>query len=159
MMTENEKEKPKVYLASPVFREIADNPKVSLKWKEEILRLWQNLNEVAEVIESTDRFPTSEEIAQIVSENNVDFIGCHLSHSITKEILKIPSVKAITTSTAGFNHIAGNSDILITHTPSVLDKTVADFTIAIILANLRNLINLHNFLWSGLWTADRKWDL
>ncbi len=77
MMTENEKEKPKVYLPSPVFREIADNPKVSLKWKEEILRLWQNLNEVAEVIESTDRFPTSEEIAQIVSENNVDFIGYH----------------------------------------------------------------------------------
>lgn len=153
------KSKPVVYLASPVFREIADNKKVSQKWRQNVIAKWEELQNSATVIVSEKRFPTTQEIAEIVKIQKVDFIGCHLSHAITKQVLEVPSVKAVATSTAGFNHIENVPGILITHTPSVLDRAVADYTIAIILANLRNLINLHNFLWNGAWKPDQKWDL
>jgi glyoxylate reductase len=148
-----------VYFASPVFREIATHSKVSDALKAEILKLIAKLEKDANVIWSDKRFPSAAEILDLVKTNNVDFIGCHLSHQITKEIMEYPSVKAVSTSTAGFNHIAMVPGVIITNTPSVLDKTVGDFTLALILANLRNLLGLHNFLWSGAWNADQKWDL
>jgi lactate dehydrogenase-like 2-hydroxyacid dehydrogenase len=76
-------------------------------------------------------------------------------------MLKEPEVYAILTSTAGYNHInrPEEDDIIITHTPGVLHNTVADYTIAIIMANLRNLIDLHNYIWDGNWTSEDKWDL
>jgi lactate dehydrogenase-like 2-hydroxyacid dehydrogenase len=68
---------------------------------------------------------------------------------------------AVSTCTAGFNHInrTKKDDVIVTHTPGVLHETVADYTIAIIMANLRNLIDLHSKVWNGLWTSEDKWDL
>jgi len=70
-------------------------------------------------------------------------------------------IVAISTSTAGYNHIerTEDDDIIITHTPGVLHETVADYTIALIMANLRNIVDLHNYVWNGKWTKDDKWDL
>lgn len=150
---------PSVYLASPVFLEIASNAKVSENLKQKIKELYSELKNHAHLIVSPTRFPTSKEIRQIVQTKEINFIGCHLSHPITEEITQTPSLLGICTSTAGFNHIHQDPSLLITHTPSVLDKTVADFTIALILANLRNLFALHTFLWGGQWTKDQKWDL
>ncbi len=149
----------RIYLTSPVFHEIANHDKVSQGKKEQIEKLWRELHEVAEVITETNRFPSEQRIYDVVKQNNINFIGCHISHPITKSILEIPSVKAVCTSSMGFNHIFPHPDILITHTPSIMDKTVAELTIGIILANLRNIVGLHNYLWDEKWDPYLKWDL
>ncbi|MHA1647526.1 MAG: NAD(P)-dependent oxidoreductase [Promethearchaeota archaeon] len=153
------KKLPRIYLTSPVFHEIADHEKVSQGRKEEIEQLWLELHKIAEVIVDSSRFPSEQRIFDVVKQNNIDFIGCHISHPITKSILEIPSVKAVCTSSMGFNHIFPHPGILITHTPSIMDKTVAELAIGIIIANLRNIVGLHNYLWDGKWDPDLKWDL
>jgi len=150
---------PNVYLTSPVFFEIADHKKVSEKYANRIRKLQEELSKVGDLHVAGSRFPSGDEIAQFVKENEIDLVGCHLSHPITEETMNTPSLKGVSTSTAGFNHICLKEDVVTTHTPGVLDDTVADYTIAIILANLRNIIDLHSFLWNGNWTPDKKWDL
>lgn len=151
--------KPKVYLATPVFREIADHPKVSREKSEQIIKLYNQLNSICEIKVSETRFPDEKTIKKVINEWKPNFIGCHLSHQITKDMLEMDEVCAVCTSTMGYNHISLVSGVLVTHTPGVLHKTVADFTISLILASLRNLINLHNFVWNNEWKASQKWDL
>jgi len=154
-------EKRKIFLATTVFREIAEHPKVSDSIKTRIRDLYLNLLEVADVTQYDRRFPTDAEMADAVLNGGAEIIGCHLSHNIPKDLLEQSTVVAISTSTAGYNHvgIVDGDDILISHTPGVLHIAVADYTLSIILATLRNLINLHNYLWDGRWTASEKWDL
>lgn len=153
------KSKAHVYLASPVFYEISQNPMVSPDLQKKIIQLYHELCEIAEVSVSPSRFPSEMEIINTVRDQEIDFIGCHISHPITSNIAQIPSIKGIATSTMGFNHIHMEPGVLITHTPSVLDKTVADFTMALILSTLRNIVSLHNGLWAGNWVPGTKWDL
>ncbi|UYP48661.1 Formate dehydrogenase, mitochondrial [Candidatus Lokiarchaeum ossiferum] len=153
------KSKANVYLASPVFYEISQNPMVSPDLQKKIEELFNELREIAEVTISPTRFPSEKELIETVQNNTIDFIGCHISHPITSFITQIPSVKGIATSTMGFNHIHMEPGVLVTHTPSVLDKTVADFTMALILSTLRNIVPLHNGLWAGNWIPGTKWDL
>lgn len=123
--------------------------------------LYQKLTQVADVTQYQGRFPSDREIEDAILTQRAEIIGCHLSHSIPKALTERSAVIAIATSTAGYNHIGmvDKDDILISHTPGVLHRTVADFTISLILCTLRNLINLHNFLWDGRWTPEEKWDL
>jgi len=150
---------PKVYLASPVFREIADNPRVSVKYKFLINKVWGNLNTAAEVIVADSRFPSEEEVKRVVSQKEVDFIGCHIGHTIGEEIVSIPSVKAVSTSNVGWNHIHLHPGVIVTNTPGVLAGTIADYTVSLILANLRNITGLNQYVWSGQWKPGEKWDL
>ncbi|KKK63727.1 hypothetical protein LCGC14_2991370, partial [marine sediment metagenome] len=155
--------KPKVYLTSNVFSatEIGSNNAISKNLRKNIKELWHKLNHISELKVFDGRFPTEDEIQKEVEEYNPDILGCHLSHSITSEVLEKSTLFAVSTSTAGYNHIhrLGTDDILITHTPGVLHETVADYTIAIIMTNLRNLIDLHTYVWNGQWIPDDKWDL
>ncbi|KKL23436.1 hypothetical protein LCGC14_2425410, partial [marine sediment metagenome] len=155
--------KPKVYLTSNVFSatEIGSNNAISKSLRKNIKELWFKLNQISELKVFDGRFPTEDEIQKEVEEYNPDILGCHLSHSITSEVLEKSTLFAVSTSTAGYNHIhrLGTDDILITHTPGVLHETVADYTIAIIMTNLRNLIDLHTYVWNGQWIPDDKWDL
>ncbi|MHA1730191.1 MAG: NAD(P)-dependent oxidoreductase [Promethearchaeota archaeon] len=161
-MPSSQQTKIKCYLASPVFRDIALHPKVSHKKRDKLLKIWRKLKEETDLKVSKNRFPTEKEIM-----NNIDWgaqiIGCHLSHQITDEMINSPSSKVmvVCTSTAGYNHIhiEPSSKVLITHTPGVLHQTVADFALTLILSNLRNIINLHNYLWDGQWKPNMKWDL
>ena len=155
--------KPKVYLTSNVFseKEIGSNEKISQELRKYIKDLWQELDKLSELKVFNGRFPSEEQLQKEVEEFNPDILGCHLSHQISSELLEKSRVFAISTSTVGFNHIqrTQKDNILITHTPRVLHETVADYTIAIIMANLRNLIDLHNYIWNNQWTATDKWDL
>jgi len=155
--------KPKVFLTSNVFseKEIGSNEKIFKELRNDIKDLWQELDELSELKVFNGRFPSEEQLQKEVEEFNPDILGCHLSHQISSEMLENSRVFAISTSTAGFNHIqrTQKDNILITHTPGVLHETVADYTIAIIMANLRNLIDLHNYMWNNQWTATDKWDL
>ena len=156
-------QKPKVYFTSKVFTPqiIGSNEKINSSIRKEISDLWKKLQEIAEVKIFEERFPSLEEIKRDISSFNPQFLGCHLSHSITKEMLIHSEIVAISTSTAGYNHIerTEDDDIIITHTPGVLHETVADYTIALIMANLRNIVDLHNYVWNGKWIKDDKWDL
>ena len=150
---------PKVYLTSPVFREIADNPRVSVKYKFLINKVWNNLNTAATVIAADSRFPSEEDMRHLVEQQAVDFIGCHIGHRIPESIVAIPSVKAVSTSNVGYNHIHLHPGVLVTNTPGVLAGTTADYTLSLILANLRNVTGLNEYVWSGRWQPGEKWDL
>lgn len=156
-------EKPRVYFTSNVFTpdEIGSNDKISEKIRDKIQLLWDNLQEQAEIRIFKGRFPSSDQLKEELNRFNPHIIGCHLSHPIKAKWLEDSDLFAVATSTAGFNHIErpAKDNILITHTPGVLHKTVADYTIALIMANLRNLIDLHSYVWKGNWTPDDKWDL
>jgi len=155
--------KPKIYFTSNVFsaNEIGSNEKVSESYRNKIKNLWQQLDQISKLKFFNGRFPSEEQLKRDVEIFNPDILGCHLSHSISSKILKNSEIFAISTSTAGSNHIQRTEEdnILITHTPSVLHETVADYTIAVIMANLRNLIDLHIYVWNEQWTTDNKWDL
>ncbi len=155
--------KPKVFLTSNVFsdEEIGSNELISESIRKEIRNLWQELNQKSEVKVFSGRFPSDDQINKSVENFKPDIIGCHLSHSLISETLEKSNIFAVSTSTAGYNHIqrTEKDDIIITHTPGVLHETVADYTIAIIMANLRNLVDLHNYIWDDQWTPDDKWDL
>jgi glyoxylate reductase len=156
-------DKPKVYLTSNVFsaEEIGSNEKISEKIRIDIRKLWQKLENISILKIFDGRFPSEKEIKNEVNKFNPDILGCHLSHIISSEILENSNIFAISTSTAGYNHIIPpiNDDILITHTPGVLQEAVADYTIALIMGNLRNLNDLHNYVWNNEWNLDDKWDL
>lgn len=155
--------KPKVFLTSNVFsaKEIGSNEKIFKEIRNDIKDLWQELDKLSELKVFNGRFPSEEQLQKEVEEFNPDILGCHLSHQISSEMLENSRIFAISTSTAGFNHIqrTQKDNIIITHTPGVLQETVADYAIAIIMANLRNLIDLHNYIWNNQWTATDKWDL
>jgi len=154
---------PKVYLTSNVFsvEEIGSNELISEEIRQTIKNQWDKLNKISELRFFNGRFPSEEEIRNDIIIFNPDILGCHLSHQISSEVLEISNIFTICTSTAGYNHIqrTKKDNILITHTPGVLQETVADYTIAIIMASLRNLVDLHNYVWRGKWTTDNKWDL
>ena len=154
---------PKVYFTSKVFtiEKIGSNEKINQNIRVAIKNLWQKLNDISETKIFNGRFPTKEQLQNEISIFNPNIIGCHLAHQIIAKMLESPAVFAIATSTVGYNHIekTEKDDIIITHTPGVLHDTVADYTIALIMANLRNLIDLHISVWNGEWTAKSKWDL
>ncbi|MFX1574293.1 MAG: 2-hydroxyacid dehydrogenase [Promethearchaeota archaeon] len=154
---------PKVFLTSNVFsaEEIGSNERISDKVRQSIINLWEELKRISELKIFEGRFPSEEQVKDIIDSFNPDILGCHLSHPITSEIIEKSNIFAISTSTAGYNHIqrTDNDDILITHTPGVLQETVADYTIAIMMANLRNLIDLHTYVWENKWTSEDRWDL
>ncbi len=153
--------KPRIYLTSNVFKEIGSNEDINQNIRKKIKTLWDELKKISILDYFDGRFPTKEKLKEIIKDFNPEILGCHLSHSISSEMLENSKLFAISTSTAGYNHIQRNKDddILITHTPGVLHETVADYTIALIMATLRNLIDLHQYLWYGLWTPKDKWDL
>jgi len=154
---------PKVYFTSKVFtiEKIGSNEKINQNIRVAIKNLWQKLNDISETKIFNGRFPTKEQLQNEISIFNPNIIGCHLAHPIIAKMLESPAVFAIATSTVGYNHIekTEKDDIIITHTPGVLHDTVADYTIALIMTNLRNLIDLHISVWNGEWTAKSKWDL
>lgn len=154
---------PKVYFTSNVFsvKEIGSNEKISEKNRQIIKKLWQKLEKISKIQNFSGRFPSEDQIKKEVEIFKPDILGCHLSHLISSGILKNSNIFALSTSTAGYNHIqrTEEDDILITHTPGVLHEAVADYSVAIIMASLRNLIDLHNYVWNNQWTPDDKWDL
>jgi glyoxylate reductase len=155
--------KPKVYFTSNVFseEEIGSNELISEKIRLDIKNLWQELAQIAELKIFNGRFPSTDEIRKEVEKFNPEILGCHLSHQISAHLLEKSQIFAVSTSTVGYNHIqrTQKDNILITNTPGILHETVADYTIAIIMANLRNLVDLHNYIWNDQWSSKDKWDL
>jgi glyoxylate reductase len=157
------KKKPTVFFTSNVFtpNEIGSNKKLSQNLKDAINDLWHELDQLAKIELYNGRFPETIEIQSAIEKSDPKILGCHLSHHISAELLQRSNLFAVCTATVGYNHIQIPNDnkVLITNTPGVLFEAVADYTIALILSNLRNVIDLHNYVWSGKWTSQEKWDM
>ena len=155
--------KPRVYFTSDVFtpEQMGSNEKIDIPIRSNLKILWETLNSIAIVNVFEGRFPTPQELSQELQKYRPNIIGCHISHPISPELLKGLELYGIATATMGYNHISPLlfENILITHTPGILHETVADYTIALIMANLRNLIDLHNYVWEGKWSKGDRWDL
>ncbi|MGQ4872864.1 MAG: 2-hydroxyacid dehydrogenase [Promethearchaeia archaeon] len=155
------RDKPVVYLTSSVFLEISSNEKINPDIRDKIKVLWNKLEKISELHYYKGRFPDYNTLKKDFNRINPNIVGCHLSHPITRDLINDSEIFYIATSTAGYNHIElkDDDDILVSHTPGVLHHTVADYTVALIMANLRNIIDLHNYVWNGNWTTEDKWDL
>ena len=155
--------KPKVFFTSNVFseKEIGSNKQISKNIREIIKKLWVELTQISEIKIFNGRFPSEDQIRIEIEEFNPEILGCHLSHQISAQLLEKSQIFAVSTSTVGYNHIqrTQRDNILFTNTPGILHETVADYTIALIMASLRNLIDLHNHVWKGQWSSNNKWDL
>ena len=156
-------EKPKVFFTSNVFtpEEIGEEKGINQDIRESIRSLWYQLKQIADVKAFNGRFPDLDEIEAYIDNFKPLILGCHLSHDIPAELLEKSNLFAVSTATVGYNHIQRPKDnnILITHTPGVLYEAVADYTIALIMSNLRNVIDLHNYVWNGKWSPLDKWDM
>ncbi|BAQ11116.1 d-isomer specific 2-hydroxyacid dehydrogenase [Bacillus sp. OxB-1] len=74
-----------------------------------------------------------------------------------RELLeKAPNLKIVSTVSVGYNHFdideLTKRGILATNTPGVLDDTVADLSMALILATARRLPELDRYVKEGQWT-------
>ncbi len=154
---------PKIFFTSNVFTfdEIGSNKKINEDLRNNIKDLWLKLKQIADIEIYKGRFPKTSEIQAYVKDLDPTILGCHLSHPIPATILESSNLIAVCTATVGYNHIQipNGNDVLITHTPGVLHEAVADYTIALIMSNLRNLVDLHNYVWSGNWKSSEKWDM
>jgi glyoxylate reductase len=65
----------------------------------------------------------------------------------------------VCTATAGYNHIVRVPGVLVTHTPGVLQKAVAEYTLALILSGLRQIPARHAHVWNQGWRPGDRWDM
>ncbi len=80
------------------------------------------------------------------------------SHPITAELLdRAPRLRAIASVSVGIDNYPlaelHRRGIVLTHTPGVLDETVADAVLALMLACSRRLLELSTLVREGRWTA------
>ncbi|NMC08462.1 MAG: hypothetical protein GYA24_24855 [Candidatus Lokiarchaeota archaeon] len=152
--------KPRVYITTTVFKDIANNPLLSKNVREEIDKAWKALQSVADVVVFNGRFPDQAEIKKQLADPATRFIGCHLSHKIDAESLARSNVVAVCTATMGYDHVGQAPGVIITHTPGVLNLAVGDYTVALIETALRNTNGLHDHVWTGEWSQKAlPWDL
>ena len=150
---------PTVYLASPVFREIADNARVSVRYKFMINKVWSNLKHRRS--RHRGRQPVPERGGD-TARGGAERCGLHrLPH-------RPPHHRGdrLHPQRQGRQH---EQRRLEPYPPAprcdrhqharVLAGTTADYTISLILANLRNIVGLNNYVWSGQWAPGEKWDL
>ncbi|TDF99655.1 2-hydroxyacid dehydrogenase [Paenibacillus piri] len=86
-----------------------------------------------------------------------DFDGLYVNkESIDAELLeRAPRLRAVSTSSVGYNHFNIEDmrarGVLGTHTPHVLDDTVADLAFALILSSARRVAELDSYVKQGKW--------
>src|SRR3989344_4002659 len=93
------------------------------------------------------------------SIKGVDAILCMLTETIDKEAFDAagPSLKIVANNAVGFNNVdvaeANARGIVITNTPGVLNKSVAEHTIALMLALAKRIVEADDFTRAGKFKA------
>jgi glyoxylate reductase len=105
-------------------------------------------------VSSKDGVLTSAELEEQLLNKPYDGIISLLTDSITDELLaKTPSVKIVANYAVGFNNIdvvrAKQKGVVVTNTPGVLSTAVAEFTLALILAVSKRVVEADNFTRAG----------
>ncbi|TWT06528.1 D-glycerate dehydrogenase [Planococcus sp. CPCC 101016] len=134
--------KPKVYIARSVSKEVEEFIGDYCDY-----RKWEGDGEIPSDI-------LTEEI------KNVD--GVLVQHApITNELLEqAPNLKIISNSAVGYDSFdleaMKRHGVLGTHTPFVLDETVADLAFSLVLATARRVPELNNFVKQGKWDKETE---
>ncbi len=136
--------KPKVYVTRII-------PEPGL----EILRKYVDV----ELHESKEWPPKREELIEKVKDK--DGLLCLLTDKIDAEVMDAaPNLKVISTYSVGFDHIdieaATKRGIYVTHTPGVLTDAVAEFTVGLLLAVTRKIVDADKIVRGGQW--DKPWN-
>jgi len=112
-----------------------------------------------EVHESKEWPPSREELINKVKDK--DGLLCLLTDKVDSEVMDAaPNLKVISTYSVGFDHIdveaATKRGIYVTHTPGVLTDAVAEFTICLLLAITRKILDADRTIRSGQW--NKPWN-
>ena len=99
---------------------------------------------------------TRKELLEALAENS-DIEGLMLTwHKIDRELLGlVPNLKVVSNVTVGYDNfdteLMKEKGIIGTHTPSVLDETVADTAFALMFAASRRVVELDRYVKRGDW--------
>lgn len=105
--------------------------------------------------EGADPIPRKD-LLKALAENS-DIEGLMLTfHRIDRELLElVPNLKVISNISVGYDNfnieLMKEKKVLGTHTPYVLDETVADTTFALMLAASRRIVELDRYVKEGKW--------
>jgi len=121
-------------------------PEVGLRWMRE------GGHEV--VVSEKDRVLTPKELKKALAERPYDGVVSLLTDNIDKSILEVaPQLKIVANYAVGFNNIAVDElkekGVMVTNTPGVLTNTVAEYTVALILALSKRIVEADVFLREG----------
>jgi gluconate 2-dehydrogenase len=132
--------KPKVLIATPISKEVEDY-----------------IAKFCDYVKWEGEFPIPrEKFYELVQQNN-DVEGIMLKFlSVDAELLDIATnLKVISNVSVGYDNLnikeMKKRNIVGTHTPGVLDETVADTTFALMLAAGRRVAELNNYVKKGCW--------
>ncbi|MBD8014553.1 2-hydroxyacid dehydrogenase [Planococcus wigleyi] len=129
--------KPKVYLARPVSKEVEAYIGEHCDY-----RKWEGKGKIPQ---------------DVLMEELKDAEGVLVQNaSVTNELLEqAPKLKVISNSAVGYDSFdleaMKQHGVLGTHTPFVLDETVADLAFSLVLATARRVPELNNFVKQGKW--------
>lgn len=134
--------KPKVYIARTVPKEVEEYIGEHCDY-----RMWQGKGPIP---------------LGVLIEEIKDVEGVLVQHPpITHELLEqAPNLKVISNSAVGYDSFdleaMKQHKVIGTHTPFVLDETVADLAFSLILATARRVPELNNFVKQGKWNKQTK---
>ncbi|GIP35235.1 D-glycerate dehydrogenase [Paenibacillus sp. J2TS4] len=134
--------KPRVFIAKPIPEEILD-----FIGQHCAIDLWKSDDPVPE---------------QVLREKLLEAEGLLISGLRVDEQLlnQAPKLRVVSSMSVGYNHLdiaaLKKRGIIATHTPGVLDDTVADLIFALILAAARRISELDHYVRAGNWKAGRQ---
>lgn len=129
--------KPKVFIARPVSKKVEDYIAEHCEYK-----VWNKKEPIPQ---------------EILLEETQDVDGILIQNAaVTEEFLaQVPNLKVISNTAVGYDSFDLEAmrkyGVLGTHTPYVLDETVADLVFSLVLAAARRVPELNNFTKQGEW--------
>ncbi|RLQ90179.1 D-glycerate dehydrogenase [Planomicrobium sp. Y74] len=134
--------KPKVFIARPIPRDVEDYIAKHCEY-----RIWNKKETIP---------------ADMLLEKTKNVEGLlAINPPVTPEFLRqAPQLKVISNTAVGYDSFDLEAmrkyQVLGTHTPYVLDETVADLAFSLILATARRLPELNNYVKQGKWTKETQ---
>jgi len=112
----------------------------------------------AEYRQGSDIMPRAELLARVADK---DALICLLTDKVNEELLSAaPKLRVAATVSTGYDNIdvpaCTRHKVVATHTPGVLEDTVADFTWALMMALARRIAEADELVRTGAWPG---WDL
>src|SRR5690606_34134288 len=134
--------KPKVFIARPVSPEVETYIAKHCDYK-----IWKNPEKIPNHI----LLEEAKKVDGLLVQNA----------AVTRDFLsQLPNLKIISNTAVGYDSFDLEAmrefGVIGTHTPFVLDETVADLVFALILSAARRVPELNNYVKQGLWSKDTK---
>jgi len=106
------------------------------------------------IVSDKDGVLTKDELLQALSARPYEAVLSQLTDTIDADVLDaVPAVKIVANYAVGFSNIAldetNKRDVVVTNTPDVLTDTVAEFTVALLLAVAKRIPEAERFLRAG----------